>query len=442
MVSRGARSGGGRPGRLRRGGAVLLSVTLVVALVLAWPFPVIAESSTQPFPRIMGMNIGDPVRYGETPYQEALARNDVLVLNFWPQWMEWRDGAGAARRVVQRIKQLNPRILVGQYTNVNEAKPADAADKVNVDVGRKIDREGWWLVDASGRRVRWTEAYGAFDVNISDWSKPDDAGLRFPEWYADRSIRIFFEAIPEIDFWYLDNSLSAPAVSTADWDRDGRGDSSTDQRIASAYRAGHMRYWSRIKSRRPGSLLVGNVDAQAPAEYLGRLNGAFLEALMGEAWSTERLYGWAAMMNRYRMAMANVTEPKIVGFGVVGGSSDFKLLRFALGSCLLDNGYFSYSANDGAGTYGGVAWFDEYDVDLGVPIDPPPRRPWRGSVYRRAFTNGLVLVNSGSVSERLRVESGYRRIAGRQDPAINNGSEVDEITLAGRDGLVLLRVTR
>jgi len=38
------------------------------------------------------------------------------------------------------------------------------------------------------------------------------------------------------------------------------------------------------------------------------------------------------------------------------------------------------------------------------------------------------------------LETTYRHIRGRQDPAVNDGSVVSSVTLAPRDGLVLLRV--
>ena len=416
------------------------SACLMVAFLSFIPMEGVRATVEPGYPRIMGMNIGDPVRYDDPAYQRELARVDVLVLNFWPKWKEWRNGPWSARKVVQAIKAMHPEIVVGQYTNLNEAKPSNATDRANIDIAQKLDQENWWLLNASGQRQQWTDRYLAFDVNITDWVRPDRNGLRYPEWYAERNRRLFFSAIPELDVWYLDNSLSKPAVRSADWNGDKRDELATDAAIAEAYRKGHVRYWRQIRTKNPSALLIGNADDISSPEYAEQLNGVYLEALIGESWSTETRSGWQAMMARYRAAMGGVVEPKLVGFGVVGSASDYRRMRYGLASCLLDNGYFSYSVDDGPYPYGGVAWFDEFDAGLGQPIEPPVTKPWRGSVYRRDFDGGLVLVNTSMFPVRVSVEPGFRRISGKQDPAVNDGSPVSEVSLSGRDGIILLKV--
>ncbi len=44
-----------------------------------------------------------------------------------------------------------------------------------------------------------------------------------------------------------------------------------------------------------------------------RSKGHFRECLMGEIWSQETWLGWDAMMDNYRMALANTKAPKTVG---------------------------------------------------------------------------------------------------------------------------------
>jgi len=391
------------------------------------------------YPRLMAMNIGDPAFYGEPEYQAKLAKYDVVVLNFWPKWMEWKFGPSGAQRTVKAIKARNPSVLIGQYTNLNEAKPVNHPDNVHVDLARKLDGENWWLMDSSGNRQQWSADYGNFDINITAWVRLDTKGSRYPQWYAERNEQTFFGPIPEFDFWYLDNSLSRSPVQRADWDLDGRSDSSSDPQVARAYRLGHVMYWQRIRSLQTSTLLVGNSDDLSSPEYSGQLNGAFMEALIGKSWSAEQRFGWERMMARYRETMNNVADPKLVGFGVFGRADDYQRLRYGLASCLLDDGYFAYSDSGQPYEYGGVAWFDEFDVDLGAPVVPPATKPWRSGVFRRDFQHGMALVNPTRFPVDIDVEPGYRKIKGRQDVVTNDGKPVTRVRLAGRDGIILLK---
>src|SRR5258706_80750 len=114
---------------------------------------------------------------------------------------------------------------------------------------------------------------------------------------------------------------------------------------------------------------------------------------MEENWSIESREGWAAMMARYRAALRNTQAPSLVAFNVVGAVDDFRLFRYAYASCLLDDGYFSFT--DRLRGYSSVAWFDEYDYPLGRPLGSPPSAAWDQGVWRADFENVIVLVNPG-----------------------------------------------
>jgi hypothetical protein len=143
------------------------------------------------------------------------------------------------------------------------------------------------------------------------------------------------------------------------------------------------------------------------------------------------------MMARYRAALAHTRPPSIVGFNVFGMAKDYRFFRYAFTSCLLDDGYFSFT--DKAQGHSSVPWFDEYDHRLGKALSAPPATPWREGVWRRDFEHGVVLVNPTSETRTFAVEPGLRRLAGRQDPAVNDGSVVRQVTLRSKDAIVLRR---
>jgi len=89
--------------------------------------------------------------------------------------------------------------------------------------------------------------------------------------------------------------------------------------------------------------------------------------------------------------------------------------------------------------YSSVPWFDEYDHRLGNARSGPPTAAWSQAVWRRDFQNGVVLVNPTTSAKTVKLEPGLHRLAGNQDPAVNNGSAVDQVTLGPKDGIVLLR---
>jgi hypothetical protein len=417
------------PHCLRLAAASTLGLLLPLLAHAAQPEP---SPANPPFPRLMGMNIGAK-HYDDPGYQRQLARLDVVILGFY---QGWKPGYGMAQ-VVRQLKELSGgKILVGQYTVLNECvdNPKNAA---NLDIQTKLHAMNWWARQAGGKRVQWTAQYQAWDINLTAGSQADAKGLRYPQWLAERDDRILFQPAP-FDLWYCDNVFGKPRV-TADWNGDGTDDRPQDPAVAAAYRAGHRAEWAHIRKIHPGLPLMGNADSNlAEPEYAGQLEGAFLEGLMGKTWSLETRTGWAAAMQRYHDAMTNTRAPHLVGFNVHGQATDYRFLRYAFASCLLDDGYFSFTASDRG--YSSVAWFDEFDFKLGAATSKPPAAAWKRGVWRREFAHGLALVNPTKQPVTVELEPGFVRLRGTQAPAVNHGNPASSVTLEAKDGIILRRL--
>ena len=145
--------------------------------------------------------------------------------------------------------------------------------------------------------------------------------------------------------------------------------------------------------------------------------------------------------------------------------SEAQYKRFLLASTLLDNGY----AQIHAGQYGG--WCDECGVNLttgrselshaatgwlGCPLDVARTTStgatmrdvidtdWQGLsdyVWKREFTNGLVVVNPGTTAVTVNIGTGWKRIYSPNGAAsYNNGAAVTgNLTIPAMNAYVLLR---
>ena len=389
------------------------------------------------FPRLMGMNIAID-DYQLPSYQRALAKLDVVILGFYPGWKKIVS-AQPIREAVRSIKQLNPNILVGQYTMLSEVQTnlkqfSMFSYKIN-----KIDREDWWLRDVNGNKVQWTNMYDTWMINYTNWTKPDEEGLYYPEWLASQDFNLYFQPVPEFDIWYFDNVYSNPRIKEANWKLNNINYSNTDAEIQKAVRDGNAKEWASARMLAPNVLMFGNSDNDLYfPEYSNKLNAAFLEGLMGKSWSFETVGGWDVMMDHYNRIFTNLLEPKLVGFNVWGKINNYNYFRYAFASCLMNNGFFSYTDVDVG--YASVPWFDEYNISLGKAIDMPGQVKIYQGVRIRQFEQGLVLVNPTTKSVNVPIGSGYKRIIGVQDPSVNNGLPVkDTITLDPKSGLLLIK---
>ena len=207
-----------------------------------------------------------------------------------------------------------------------------------------------------------------------------------------------------------------------DLDRDGERDDT--QQLNERWRRGMVRLFERTRASGGDRLVMGNGRTLF---YEAHLNGKEIEDFPGAR-------GWQDDMENYWRTLREYRSPQLVILNRRSTSeSDYRAMRFGLASALMGDGYYSFDAK---GYHGDTWWYDEYEVDLGMPLGGASQV---GGIWRRDFEGGVVLVNPGSSPTEVDLGGTYRKIQGTQDPAINDGSLVTKVTIGPKDGLILLR---
>jgi hypothetical protein len=413
------------------------------ASTLLLAFSVCAAESP-PFPRLAGVNNGSPHNYEDATYQAKLAKLNWSLLAIWVGWGTTSDTT--MEQVVRKIKAINPESRVFLYENSMEVADGNEAA---APVFEKVDKMKWWAYARGGSGEALLSPFGKLEgrdqymINNTLFTARDSSGYQFWEWHARWVVQQFYKPNPSIDGFFEDNTFWRPRVD-ADWNRDGVTDLKDSPQAGKWLREAYRKRFELFHNLMPGKLMIGNIadwgHSKAVLTELDQtLNGGVIEGIIGQSYSVETWSTWAEMMRWYRKTMAAVAAPRLVAFHQIGAATDYKAMRYGLASCLLDNGYYAFS--DKAKGYSGVTWFDEYDSRLGQAVMAPATTAWQKGVYRRDFENGIALVNpKGNGPVEVTLEEDFRRIAGKQDPIVNNGALTRKVVLQDRDGIILKRV--
>ena len=435
---------------------VLIAILAQVALTQTAPTQVAPAQTSPSYPLLGGMLIGSPQNYQQSSYQKQIAKLDLAILGMYNGW----NGGGAATAVNQ-IHALNSSILLGNYTIMTEIPNDNSGDTAS-----QYERDGlesnvgpngigdWWAYDSTGAHTDWTGGGGSYtwDTNVTPWVTPDSNGYHWPEWLAHANYQHIIQGV-NFNIWYSDNNFWEPRDSP-DWERNGIDDDPNNITVRNWWRNGQRLYYTAAASIAPNLPVMINADSDLDGsvypsgadhftQYQNVVGGAFLEHVIGADWSVETWGGWSMMMGWYHHIFSNLLSPKMVMLDAYfSNTKDYQTLRYAFGSCLMDNGYFSASAD-----YVKVLWYDEFDLTgtsttkwLGQAVDGPQTVAWSKGVYRRRFQNGMVLVNpKGNGQQTVNIGTGYKHFLGKQAPTINNGNVVTSVTLKDRDGLFLVK---
>ena len=191
-----------------------------------------------------------------------------------------------------------------------------------------------------------------------------------------------------------------------------------------------------------GNKTIIMTNGSSLPQYTPYVNGRMFENFP----APEEGFLWPRIMKQYISLQTQVLTPRLFVINANtrngGAQNNYQRVRYSLASTLLGDGYFGFDFGDQ--DHGQVWQYDEYNVVLGnaksspLSIDGISTEISKG-VWRRDYEQGVVLVNAHDETSVIDLAGEYEHIHGTQDPRANSGVITDSVSLAPRDGRILLR---
>ena len=327
------------------------------------------------------------------------------------------------------IRSLNKNIIILAYVPTVSWNDLYWTDPMHQAMYPDL-KSDWWLRDATGNQVSVWPNTRALNLN-SGWSDylahyVNDKVMSSGLWDG-----IFYDEVQDSISW----------VGGTDVDHDGVNDTATtaNQLWAKKY----TDLFSQTRNLLGDKAIIITNGSSNPA-FAPYVNGRMFESFPS---SSNSIAEWRNSTRDY------LTEQKNVGYQNVdvvnvnsdntGVKNDYQKVRFGLTTTLLGNGYFGFDF--GTENHSQLWTYDEYPIALGAPkstftnlIDTAKTIIDKG-IWQRDFEQGRVVVNATDSTITVPLNGDFEKIHGTQDPITNDGSVVSEITLAAKDGIILLR---
>lgn len=355
--------------------------------------------------------------------RDLLAKYAIAVVNFSNVKITNGGSIGTGRQLMLDVKAINPNIKFAQYTILSQmyATNSDHTGQWTAINAGGTSGGSWWTKDAgTGNKTQYSPADVLFpdvyEVNQTNYTTPDASGKRWPQkcadtYYTAKLADLYGSGV--LDYVFNDNTFARPraaaglAANTAgDINLDGTNDLITNATIQSEYRAGYPRYWDALRALMPNVGVMPNTEVYslnsnypsiAYSELTGKAEAAFLEGVVSKNYSPDTYAGMTGVMNFYYGAIANVIAGGPVLFHASSDSvrqaeAQQPLGRYGLTLCMLNEGFYTFTDQPNGGSHVPF-WLDEFDQNIGAGAESPPVAAWSNGVWKRAYTNGIVLSN-------------------------------------------------
>jgi hypothetical protein len=328
----------------------------------------------------------------------------------------------------QKIRTLNPDIIILAYMPTISWNYKYWTDPLHKEMYKEIEND-WWLKDGDGKRKSvWSNTY-ALNLN-SDWPT-------FLAEYVDVEIigsgywdGIFYDEVQDT----IDH------ISPLDVNRDGNNDTASEANTLWSERYAYLFSYTRELIGNDYILITNGSSSSSFAPYV---NGRMFETFPS---SDNSVTDWKNSTYDYLSFEDKVDYEPITIINVntenTGDSSDYQKVRYGITTTLLGNGFFGFDY--GTEDHAQLWTYDEYDAYLGSAKGEPDNLLSNSAritsgIWERDYENGKVIVNATNESQEFYLDGEYEKLHGTQDSNINNGSIISTLTLASKDGVILLR---
>ncbi len=337
---------------------------------------------------------------------------------------------------IKKLREYNPKIVILAYITMQEVRD-DAATGPGEMRRRLVSgiTSDWYFYDKNGQKMSfWPETSM---LNITN-SCPIVNGQRFNTYLA----RFVSDQILGTGLWdgvFYDNGwgdVTWFSGDRGDFNRDGIAEVKPE--ADALWRDGVRTVFESTRQLlvNKNYLIVAN---QGPGHkyYRDDVNGVMFENFPQFGWNyTMDLFQYQSKSTKPHLIVINANTRN------TGKKDDYKTMRFGLMSSMLeDNAYYSFDFGDQR--HGELWWYDEYDVNIGTPVAPALSQKGQQNfvedVWRRDYTNGVAVVNATSQAQMVDLGGEYEKIIGKQDKITNDGSIVDVVNVAPKDGLMMLK---
>lgn len=367
---------------------------------IAWP--------GHKFPRTANYYLVPEIKMSDA---KALSRYDILITGAENQYNN--------KEALLKIREFNPKILIFAYVNLIEFPVRDI--DINEPAGGPYHQmlagidDSWWLRDAKGNYIDFWP--GSRMLNLTAYCR----SVRNQKWQTylpDFALKkiigtglwdgIFFDEAME-NLWWLNNG-------NIDLNGDHKKESAAV--IDRAWQDGTRTILRRFQQKKGKQVLQITNGGDMYYPYLdGNLFEGFPKTEGGD-WNKTRV----AYLNDLK---APGSKGLVILHAEGKDADDVQTMRYGLATALLGNGYFAMSWGP-TKWHDRIWWYDEYDLDIGWPINDAKRL--NNGVWQRSFERGLVLVNPTNKEQGVALNRTMRTVD--SDP-------VTEVHIRARDGVIL-----
>jgi len=369
--------------------------------------------------------------------EERLAQWDVLILN--------PDDVVSEGISLSKIRKVNPDIKILVWIPFGQEPHNSMA--ISKNIPQENDPDNWFGKTINGQYIKPHWGGHLMNPYKMDFSYPKYVLKYIKKNYLDNKLYdgVMLDVLSEY----------APTFASQDYPQtfDTNEDHVFNDKDNMLYRQGVNYLLKNLRNDFPDIIITGNggVPWTADCFYFDYANGNMHENALGNEfgsseWQDDQYSLWEGFQNcmnpnsssnfkRYHWICVDIrynrSQTEALNLKKLS-DNDLRRMRLGLCTALLDDGYFCFDRGDCL--HGQLWWFDEYDVDIGLPVDKYKSNLYAKGLYGRNFTKGFVVVNPTKFNIKIKLTETYEDVTSKKTGKI--------FIIPANDGRIFLKKYR